>query len=177
MCGEASWMYYILEVTYYDICWACKKQFIIPYPADGCCSMAVFEEPGCWFFKKQKTWLCSYNSIHPFHGKWQLKKELLDYFQFSVDTPSVSAFIQQRSKLLPEAFQFLFYEFNSLFSFQKNYKGYQLLACDGSDLNIARNPNDTDTYLQSRAMDKGYNQLHLNALYDLCEKRYANVVV
>lgn len=106
-----------------------------------------------------------------------LKKELLDYFQFSVDTPSVSAFIQQRSKLLPEAFQFLFYEFNSLFSFQKNYKGYQLLACDGSDLNIARNPNDTDTYLQSRAMDKGYNQLHLNALYDLCEKRYADVVV
>ncbi len=106
-----------------------------------------------------------------------LKKELLDYFQFSVDTPSTSAFSQQRSKLLPETFQFLFYEFNSLFPFQKNYHGYQLLACDGSDLNIARNPKDTDTYFQSLPTDKGFNQLHLNALYDLCEKRYADVVI
>ena len=106
-----------------------------------------------------------------------LKKELLDYFQFSVDTPSASAFSQQRSKLLPETFHFLFYEFNSLFTFQKNYHGYQLLACDGSDLNIARNPKDTDTYFQSLPTDKGFNQLHLNALYDLCEKRYTDVVI
>lgn len=106
-----------------------------------------------------------------------LKKELLDYFQFSVDTPSASAFSQQRSKLLLETFQFLFYEFNSLFPFQKNYHGYQLLACDGSDLNIARNPKDTDTYFQSLPTDKGFNQLHLNALYDLCEKRYTDVVI
>lgn len=106
-----------------------------------------------------------------------LKKELLDYFQFSVNTPSASAFCQQRSKLLLETFQFLFYEFNSLFPFQKNYRGYQLLACDGSDLNIARNPKDTDTYFQSLPTDKGFNQLHLNALYDLCEKRYTDVVI
>ncbi|MEI1254899.1 IS4 family transposase [Blautia sp. JLR.GB0024] len=71
----------------------------------------------------------------------------------------------------------MFYEFNSLVPFQKNYKGYQLLACDGSDLNIARNPKDTDTYFQSQAMDRGYNQIHLNALYDLCEKRYTNVLI
>lgn len=106
-----------------------------------------------------------------------LKKELLDYFQFSVNTPSASAFSQQRSKLLLETFRFLFYEFNSLFPFQKNYHGYQLLACDGSDLNIARNPKDTDTYFQSLPTDKGFNQLHLNALYDLCEKRYTDVVI
>lgn len=106
-----------------------------------------------------------------------LKKELLDYFQFSVATPSASAFNQQRSKLLPETFQFLFYEFNSLFPFQKNYHGYQLLACDGSDLNIARNPNDKDTYFQSLPTDKGFNQIHLNALYDLCERRYTDVVI
>lgn len=106
-----------------------------------------------------------------------LNKELLDYFQFSVDTPSASAFSQQRSKLLLEAFPFLFYEFNSLFPFQKNYHGYQLLACDGSDLNIARNPEDIDTYFQSMPTDKGFNQIHLNALYDLCEKRYTDVVI
>lgn len=106
-----------------------------------------------------------------------LKKELLDYFHFSVDTPSVSAFSQQRNKLLPETFQFLFYEFNSLFPLQRNYKGYRLLACDGSDLNIARNPTDTDTYFQSLPTDRGFNQFHLNALYDLCEKRYTDVMI
>ena len=40
-----------------------------------------------------------------------LKNELLDFFRFSVDTPSASAFHQQRSKLLPETFPFLFHEF------------------------------------------------------------------
>ena len=106
-----------------------------------------------------------------------LKKELLDYFQFSVDTPSAPAFCQQRNKLLLEAFQFLFYEFNSCFSFEKKYKDYQLLACDGSDLNIARNPNDAGTYFQSQPTDRGFNQIHLNALFDLCEKRYIDLVI
>ena len=69
-----------------------------------------------------------------------LKNELLDFFRFSVDTPSASAFHQQRSKLLPETFPFLFHEFNSLFPLQKNYNGYRLLACDGSDLNIPVTP-------------------------------------
>lgn len=106
-----------------------------------------------------------------------LKKELLDCFQCSVDTPSASAFSQQREKLLPEALPFLLSEFNSLFPFQKNYHGYRLLACDGSDLNIARNPKDADTYFQNFPTDKGFNQIHLNALYDLCEKRYVDAVV
>lgn len=106
-----------------------------------------------------------------------LKKELLDYFRFSAETPSTSAFSQQRSKLLSETFPFLFDEFNFLFPVQRNYNGYRLLACDGSDLNIARNPKDTDTYFQSFPTDKGFNQLHLNALYDLCEKRYTDAVI
>ena len=106
-----------------------------------------------------------------------LQKELLDHFQFAVDTPSASAFSQQRAKLLPETLPFLFYEFNALFPLEKKYRGYQLLACDGSDLNIARNPKDADTYFQSLPTDKGFNQLHLNALYDLCEKRYTDAVI
>lgn len=106
-----------------------------------------------------------------------LKKELLEFFRFSIDTPSASAFCQQRNKLLLETFQFLFTEFNSAFSFEKKYRGFRLLACDGSDLNIARNPNDADTYFQSLPTDKGFNQIHLNALYDLCNKRYVDAVI
>ena len=52
-----------------------------------------------------------------------------------------------------------FYEFNSWFSFEKKYKDYQLLACDGSDLNIARNPNDAGTYFQSQPTAVSYTHL------------------
>lgn len=106
-----------------------------------------------------------------------LQKELLDFFNYDTETPSASAFNQQRNKLLWEAFEFLFHEFNSRFSEEKTYRGYRLLACDGSALNIARNPQDTDTYFQSNPTDKGFNQLHLNALYDLCNKRYTDAVI
>ena len=106
-----------------------------------------------------------------------LKKELLDYFQFSADTLSVSAFSQQRNKLLLETFPFLLHKFNPLFTLKKNYNAYRLLDCDGSDLNIPRNPKDADTYFQSLPTDKGFNQIHLNALYDLREKRYTDVVI
>ena len=76
-----------------------------------------------------------------------------------------------------ETWEFLFHEFNAGFSLEKKYNGYQLLACDGSDLNIARNPEDKDTYFQSSPTDRGYNQLHLNALFDLCSKRYVDAVI
>ena len=67
-----------------------------------------------------------------------IKKELLNFFKFSSDTPTASAFAQQRNKLLLETWAFLFHEFNTGFPLEKKYNGYQLLACDGSDLNIAR---------------------------------------
>ena len=108
-----------------------------------------------------------------------IKKELLEYFHFSTDTPSASAFCQQRAKLSPETFWFLFHQFNTFFPFKNNYKGYRLLACDGSDLGIFHNPNpkDADTYYKARTAEKGYNQLHLNVLYDLCEKRYTDILI
>ena len=106
-----------------------------------------------------------------------IQKELLSYFKFSCDTPSASALSQQRAKFLPDAFEFLLHEFNSRFPNTKRYKGYRLLACDGSDLNIARNPKDQDTYFQSMDTDKGFNQFHLNALFDLCEKQYPDILI
>jgi len=62
--------------------------------------------------------------------------ELLTYFNYDVDTASSSAFIQQRNKLLPFAFEFLFHEFTHSFQDLRTYHGYRLLAVDGSALNI-----------------------------------------
>lgn len=106
-----------------------------------------------------------------------IQKELLEMFRFSSDTATASAFYQQRGKILPEALEFLFRDFNKAFKECKTYRGYRLLACDGTDLNIARNPDDHENYFHSAPDGKGFNQLHLNAMYDLCERRYADAII
>lgn len=106
-----------------------------------------------------------------------LKKELLELFHYNPDTATAAAFNQQREKIVPEALEFLFREFSNAFAHCQTYRGYRLLACDGTDLNIARNPSDLENYFQSNPGEKGFNQLHLNALYDLCSRRYVDAVI
>lgn len=110
-------------------------------------------------------------------GGNNLTSELMEYFHYDVDMASSSAFIQQRNKLLPYAFEFLLNEFTRSFQDLKTYEVYRLLAVDGSDLNICHNPNDADTYFQSFPNTKGFNQLHLNAMYVLCNKLYVDVCI
>ena len=107
-----------------------------------------------------------------------LSNELLDSFGCSLDTASSAAFVQQRSKLSPEAFEDLFHRFYKKTSAgHKLYKGYRLLAIDGSDIQIATNPSDTDSFIQTREDCKPYNLLHLNAMYDILERTYADAIV
>lgn len=104
--------------------------------------------------------------------------ELLNYSGYSLSVPSNAAFYQQRKKLLPDAFQHLLFQFNLHFSFDK-YKGkYQLIACDGSEFNIARDPDDPNTFHPpSGKSTKGFNMLHTISLYDILNKRYLDCVV
>jgi len=51
-----------------------------------------------------------------------IRHELLKYFSYDSSTLSNSAFHQQRSKLLPDTFPFLFKQFNSHYPFSL-YKG------------------------------------------------------
>lgn len=104
-------------------------------------------------------------------------KELLESQNYDLHTATASAFIQQRDKLLPSAFEFLFREFTSTMDNPQYYKGYRLFAADGSDLHTATNPNDADTYHQINSDIKGYNLLNLNVLYDLCSKLYVDANV
>ena len=80
-------------------------------------------------------------------GGATMSKELLDFFDFNKNTPSVSAFTQQRSKVLPEAFEYLFKSFtDDNLPTTNNYHGYRLIACDGSNLTIATNQKDPETF-------------------------------
>jgi len=129
-------------------------------------------------FSRKKKW--SFNEIMKFMLSMQgksLKDELLEYFDFDNSTPSNSAFNQRRAQILPEAFEFLFQELTNSFKDNATYKGLRLIACDGSDLCIAHNPKDETTYFQSLPDSKGFNQLHLNAFYDLCNRRYIDAII
>lgn len=104
-------------------------------------------------------------------------KELLEANGYDLHTATTSAFVQQRDKVLPFAFEFLLHEFTSSFTAVKKHRDYRLLAVDGSDLHIATNPNDPDTYFENHPGEKGYNLLHLNAFYNLCNRFYLDLLI
>lgn len=90
---------------------------------------------------------------------------------------SVSAIVQRRAKILPAAFQHMFYEFNNEFSQTNFFHGYRLYAVDGSDIHIPNIPDDNETFYCANDDAKGYNLMHLNALYDLMNRRYIDAVL
>ena len=110
-------------------------------------------------------------------GGNSIYKELLDAQGYDVDTATSSAFVQQRDKILPCAFEFLLHRFTHSYSDIREYRGYRLLAADGSDLHFATNPHDPDTFYQNSQDGKGYNLLHLNAMYDLCNRLYVDALI
>lgn len=69
------------------------------------------KKPKTDFTRNRKINFKKFIGITMNSGGGTMSKELLDYFDFDVNTPSVSAYTQQRSKVLPEAFEFLFNSF------------------------------------------------------------------
>ena len=111
-------------------------------------------------------------------GGNSLKIELMEYFSYDVEKiTTTSAFIQQREKIKLEAFQELFERFTEQFEKPKTHKGYRLLAVDGSSFCISRNSNDEKTYIKNGEDSKGYNLIHLNALYDLENRIYVGALI
>lgn len=55
---------------------------------------------------------------------------------------------------------------------------YFLIACDGSEFNIARNPVDTPSFNPpNKTAKKGVNMIHTISLYDILNKRYLDLEV
>ena len=115
-------------------------------------------------------------SILSMSGK-DLKCELLDFFELDKELPTVSAFIQQRNKISTTAFETLFHQFTTSFPQKNLYKGYRLLAVDGSDLHTPTNPQEESCYYPGTNGQRPYNLMHLNAMYDLLNNIYVDAVV
>lgn len=119
-----------------------------------------------------------FNSLLLMEDK-SLSHELLPYFDFKRNTPTPSAFVQARAKIKPEAFEALFDRFVSATTDSKKnhlYKGYRLFAVDGSDSHVPTNPDDRASYF-SNPNGRHYNLFHINAMYDLLQHTYTDVLI
>ena len=115
-----------------------------------------------------------------FSGK-SLQSELSAYYlpleRTYQTVPTKSAFTQQRQKLLWEGCYSLFRSFTDSLPYLKLFDGYRLLACDGSTVQIPRNENETDFSVKAREDCRSFNQLHINGLFDVLNRIYADAVV
>lgn len=105
-------------------------------------------------------------------GSKTLGAELDNYFDWHRPFTK-SAFIQQRDKIKYSAFKNIF----SLFTKEalkkpKTYKGYRLLAVDGTDLSFQTSRKDPRSYQK-----KPCALMHVNAMYDLMNNVYTDAVV
>lgn len=110
-------------------------------------------------------------------GGGSVANEMMDLFGFHEDLATTSAFVQQRAKIRPEAFEKLFDLFVRNTAERSTYCGLQLLAVDGSDFLTASNPDDPDSFFPGTEAQKSYNLLHLNALYDLTRHVYVDALL
>lgn len=128
--------------------------------------------PGVDFSRNRKFGLKDLTEFIIKLGTSTIQSELINYFKLSDRLVSASAFCKQRDKLKYTFFQYIFKLFSC--SFEKDMKtrfGYRLIAVDGSTFVYPQNPEDKQTFIQI-ADNAGYNQVHLNACYDLINGIY-----
>ena len=122
-------------------------------------------EPKINFTRERKLTFGSVLTIMmKFSGK-SLQNEISESFippgMYPASVPTKSAFIQQRNKILFEAGGYLLKIFTDSLPFMNTFNGYRLLACDGSDVPIPRNPAEEAYSVVTHEDRKSYNMLHM----------------
>ena len=104
--------------------------------------------------------------------------EMRKHFLYRKDMPTVSAFLQQKDKILPHAYAHLLAMFNARFPPRLHRGKYLLHAVDGSSFEIFRDPRDHETYFGPREQAKrGFNLLHAVMQYDLLSSRFDDMIL
>lgn len=89
---------------------------------------------------------------------------------------TASAFSQRRNQISPEVFRTVFSNFNSKCADNDFFRGYRLIAVDGTTINLPRNPT-SPSFVCNDGIPKGVNQLHATPLYDILSRTFADVVI
>lgn len=107
-----------------------------------------------------------------------VKEELYRYFGRTTAAPSKAAFYKQRKKLKQDALRNFLFLFNQKFKKNLYQNKYQFIACDGSSVDIFRNPDDSDTFFEPNGKStKGFNQIHINAFYSILDRKFTDLVI
>ena len=139
-------------------------------PGDYCVN------PGSDFTRKRKIPLEKLLTGIIGMASGSLTNELLDLFDATPDAPTASAFVQQRNKLKPEAFETIFKAFSKR-TMEYLKEDMHIFAVDGSKIQIATDETDADSYFPGTNGQKPYNLLHLNGLFDLRHCIYSDAII
>ena len=82
-----------------------------------------------------------------------------------------------RRKLHPSVFEDILRRFTFRNRPKQRWNGYTLLAVDGSHVQLPSDIHDKATYFNSTKDGRGYNLLHLNALYDLESQLFLDAII
>jgi hypothetical protein len=89
---------------------------------------------------------------------------------------TASAVSQRRTQIDPAVFRSVFSIFNGECADNDFFRGYRVLAVDGTTINLPRNPK-APSFVCNDGIPKGVNQLHTTPLYDLLSRTFADVVI
>ena len=109
-------------------------------------------------------------------GPSSIKEEMFDYFGLDINTVSAPGFVESRVKIKQEAFKYLLDYMNKAYPCDKTYKGYRLLAVDGSELTVPLELLDDETIKYNGVDAKNSGICVINALYDTLNDRYLDFV-
>ena len=88
---------------------------------------------------------------------------------------SEAAIIKSRSKIKASAFEQLFHKFNKTLECPKKYKGYRILAIDGSDFSSLYSIESEYATISNQY--GGANRMHINFAYDILNKNFLSCVI
>jgi hypothetical protein len=106
--------------------------------------------------------------------------ELISIFPKAAETPSVSAFVQQRNKLKAGVFDDLFHALvlsTESIQLARTINGLRLLAVDGTDIQVPTDLDHAESLLSLKQGHENYNMLHMNAMYDLLQHTYVDETI
>ena len=89
---------------------------------------------------------------------------------------TASAFVQRRAQINTELLSDILDVFNERAANTQLYRGYRILAVDGTAVNMPRDP-DAPSFVCNASAPAGYNQMHVTPLYDVLTKRFHSCVI
>ena len=136
-------------------------------------------QPGTDFTRTKKLPITKLLPFLVSQGSYSTKNELTEAYGFSADRPSLSAFIQQRAKLKPEAMETLFHHFSDSLDEFHPAGIYRYIAADGSTMTFLGNPirASADYHTNQGDAEKGCYCVHATASYDLDTDIYTDCVI